>query len=301
MPDVPLPILYTFRRCPYAIRARLSIAVSGVSVEYREIALRNKPQAMLLISPKGTVPVLQLADGRVIDQSLDIMLWALALNDPQQWLQGEKSLPESAKALIDTNDGPFKFWLDRYKYADRHPEQSAEHYRQQAEEFLQSLERLLEVREYLLGEHLSIADMAIFPFIRQFAAGCAAGIGFVRGGDGQARWLGTAGQRAVRRLYLLQLQARKSRLNLPKTPIPAIAEPNNQNAAGSGTGDGGPPCTIKLIRANVLVLKERLSTLTNSSFPMNRTSDELKPSVVTDASISAPRMSTIAALSNRKM
>jgi glutathione S-transferase len=170
MPAATLPVLYTFRRCPYAIRARLSIAVSGVSVEYREIALRNKPQAMLLISPKGTVPVLQLVDGRVVDQSLDIMLWALALNDPQQWLQGEKLLPEAAKALIDTNDGPFKFWLDRYKYADRYPELPAEHYRQQAEEFLKNLERLLSEQQYLLGARLSIADIAIFPFIRQFAA-----------------------------------------------------------------------------------------------------------------------------------
>lgn len=174
MPATAIPILYTFRRCPYAIRARLAIAASGVSVEHREIALRNKPQAMLAISPKGTVPVLQLfddgvIDGRVIEESLDIMLWALALNDPQQWLQGEKSLPDAAKALIDTNDGPFKFWLDRYKYADRYPEHPAEHYRQQAEEFLQSLESLLGTQEYLLGSRLSIADMAIFPFIRQFA------------------------------------------------------------------------------------------------------------------------------------
>lgn len=165
-----LPILYTFRRCPYAMRARLAIAASGVVVEYREIVLRNKPQAMLDISPKGTVPVLQLVDGRVIEQSLDIMLWALSLNDPQQWLQGKKSLPDSAKALIDTNDGTFKFWLDRYKYADRHPEHSAQHYRQQAEEFLQTLERLLSTQKYLFGARLSIADIAIFPFIRQFAA-----------------------------------------------------------------------------------------------------------------------------------
>ncbi len=165
-----LPVLYTFRRCPYAMRARLAIAVSGVSVEYREIALRNKPQAMLAISPKGTVPVLQLIDGRVIDESLDIMLWALAQNDPQQWLQGEQALPDAAKALIDTNDGPFKFWLDRYKYADRYPEHPAEYYRQQPEEFLQCLEDLLGAQEYLLGAHVGIADMAIFPFIRQFAA-----------------------------------------------------------------------------------------------------------------------------------
>jgi glutathione S-transferase len=170
MPAAALPILYTFRRCPYAIRARLAIAVSGMSVEHREITLRNKPQAMLVSSPKGTVPVLQLVDGRVLEQSLDIMLWALALNDPQQWLQGEKSLPDVAKALIDTNDGPFKFWLDRYKYADRYPEHPAAHYRQQAEAFLQHLERLLGVQQYLFGARLSLADMAIFPFIRQFAA-----------------------------------------------------------------------------------------------------------------------------------
>jgi len=170
MPAAVLPILYTFRRCPYAMRARLAIAVSGVSVECREIALRNKPQAMLGISPKGTVPVLQLADGSVIEQSLDIMLWALALNDPQQWLQGEKSLSDTAKALIAINDGPFKFWLDRYKYADRYPEHPAEHYRQQAEEFLQYLERLLGTQDYLLGARLSLADMATFPFVRQFAA-----------------------------------------------------------------------------------------------------------------------------------
>jgi glutathione S-transferase len=170
MPTIKLPILYTFRRCPYAMRARLAIAISGVAVEYREIALRNKPQAMLAISPKGTVPVLQLADGRVIEQSVDIMLWALAANDPQLWLQGEKALPAAARTLIDTNDGSFKFWLDRYKYADRYPEHSAERYRQQAEEFLCQLERLLETRAYLGGARLSIADMAIFPFIRQFAA-----------------------------------------------------------------------------------------------------------------------------------
>ncbi len=170
MPAHVSPILYTFRRCPYAMRARLAIAVSGVRVEPREIALRNKPQAMLAISPKGTVPILQLVDGRVLEESLDIMLWALALNDPQQWLQGEKSLPEAAKALIDTNDGPFKFWLDHYKYADRYPEHPAEHYRQQGEGFLQHLERLLGAQDYLLGAQLSIADMAVFPFIRQFAA-----------------------------------------------------------------------------------------------------------------------------------
>jgi glutathione S-transferase len=152
------------------MRARLAIAVSGISVEYREIALRSKPHAMLSISPKGTVPVLQLVDRRVIEESLDIMLWALALNDPQQWLQGKKALPDAARELIDTNDGSFKVWLDRYKYADRYLEHPAEYCRGRAEEFLRHLEFLLGEREYLCGTRISIADMAIFPFIRQFAA-----------------------------------------------------------------------------------------------------------------------------------
>ena len=170
MPASLLPILYTFRRCPYAIRARLAIAASGISVEYREIVLRNKPQAMLAISSKGTVPVLQRVDGAVIDESLDIMLWALAINDPQLWLQRETSLPAVAKTLIDMNDGAFKFWLDRYKYADRYPQHPADYYRAQAEEFLRHLENLLSAHAYLLGAHVGIADMAIVPFIRQFAA-----------------------------------------------------------------------------------------------------------------------------------
>ena len=163
-----LPILYSFRRCPYAMRARLAIAYSNVEVELREVELRNKPQAMLLISPKATVPVLQLEDGRVLDESLDIMFWALQQNDVEQWLKAVNL--NHAQALIQRNDEQFKYYLDRYKYADRYPAYSELYYRQQAELFLTDLEGLLTQSVFLCGEHFSLADAAILPFIRQFCA-----------------------------------------------------------------------------------------------------------------------------------
>ncbi len=163
-----LPILYSFRRCPYAMRARLAIAYAGVAVELREVELRNKPQAMLLVSPKATVPVLQLKNGRVLDESLDIMLWALQQNDPEHWLKAAGL--DHAKALIRGNDEPFKYYLDRYKYADRYPAYSELYYRQQGELFLADLESLLTQRTYLSGDQFSLADAAILPFIRQFCA-----------------------------------------------------------------------------------------------------------------------------------
>ncbi|MEY4210086.1 MAG: hypothetical protein RLZ92_465, partial [Pseudomonadota bacterium] len=115
-----LPIFYSFRRCPYAMRARLAIASSGVMVELREIELKHKPDAMLIASPKGTVPVLVLEDGLVIDESFDIMRWALQQNDPNNWLSSLNA--DEIKQLIAFNDGEFKQALDRYKYADRYPE-----------------------------------------------------------------------------------------------------------------------------------------------------------------------------------
>ena len=156
------PVLYTFRRCPYAIRARLAIAVSQQTVEYREVLLREKPEAMLAASPKGTVPVLILPDGQVIDESLDIMGWALSLNDPKHWLAGDTE-------LIQQCDREFKPWLDRYKYADRHPDHSVEYYRQQGERFLSLLEGRLLQTAGLSANHLSITDYGIAPFVRQFA------------------------------------------------------------------------------------------------------------------------------------
>lgn len=159
------PILYSFRRCPYAIRARLAIKISGIEVEMREVDLRDKPRAMLECSPKGTVPVLLLPDGTVIDESLDIMRWALAINDPEAWSN------ESAESLslIGQNDGSFKRNLDRYKYPARFSEQSVEYYREQGEGFLRLLDERLGVSKYLMRDRPNMTDMAILPFVRQFA------------------------------------------------------------------------------------------------------------------------------------
>ncbi|CAH0353519.1 glutathione S-transferase [Aquabacterium sp. CECT 9606] len=163
-----LPILYSFRRCPYAIRARLALTCARVPLEIREVVLRAKPPAMLAISPKGTVPVLQLPDGQVIDESLDIMSWALQQSDPDGWLQ-QGDAPTS-HALIARNDGPFKALLDRYKYPERHPGHTAIDHREQAIELcIQDLNRRLTDSPCLLGDQPGLADMAIAPFIRQFA------------------------------------------------------------------------------------------------------------------------------------
>lgn len=156
-------ILYSFRRCPYAMRARMALLMSGQAVELREILLRDKPAAMLAASPKGTVPVLLLSDGRVLDESLDIMRWALARHDPEDWLAGDDAM------LIAGNDGPFKAHLDRYKYASRHGSDPLVH-REQAMGWLRALEARLEKGRYLCGARRSLADMALFPFVRQFAA-----------------------------------------------------------------------------------------------------------------------------------
>lgn len=163
--------LYSFRRCPYAMRARLAIVLAELKVELREIVLKNKPAQMLAISPKGTVPVLELVetDGssrRVIEESRDILQWALEQHDPQAVLDVE---PASAQALIEQNDNEFKHWLDRYKYSDRYPELSQLEYRERGEVFLQVLETLLAKHRYLLGGTISSADIGIMPFVRQFA------------------------------------------------------------------------------------------------------------------------------------
>lgn len=166
-----LPRLYSFRRCPYAMRARLGILFAEQTVQLREIVLKNKPAQMLAISPKGTVPVLELAEGGsskrlVIEESRQILDWALQQKDPQGLLNVDLV---SAQALLDRNDNEFKHWLDRYKYADRHPELSQLEYRQQGQVFLQELEHLLGKNRYLLEDHISIADIGIMPFVRQFA------------------------------------------------------------------------------------------------------------------------------------
>jgi glutathione S-transferase len=153
------------------MRARLGILFAEQKVQLREIMLKNKPAQMLAISPKGTVPVLELAEGDrskgcVIEESREILEWALLQKDPQGLLNIDLV---SANALIDRNDSEFKHWLDRYKYADRHPELSQLAYRQQGEVFLRELENLLGKHRYLLGNNISIADIGIMPFVRQFA------------------------------------------------------------------------------------------------------------------------------------
>ncbi len=158
-------LLYSFRRCPYAMRARLALRYSGVPVRIVEVSLKAKPAEMLALSPKGTVPVLNI-DGQVIEESLEIMQWALAQNDPDNWLlQGDPAI----FALIAENDQGFKYHLNRYKYAERYPEQPMEHYRAGGEVFLQKLEALLADRDYLMANHLTLADAALAPFVRQYA------------------------------------------------------------------------------------------------------------------------------------
>lgn len=162
-----LPILYSYRRCPYAMRARMALKYAGIAVEIREIALRDKPAHLLQISPKGTVPVLLTTQGVVLEQSLDIMHWALQQSDPDGWLSADAA---QTQQLITENDTSFKQALDRYKYAIRFPEQPMEAYRSQGEVFLAKLEHKLAQAEFLMGARLTLADIAIFPFIRQFSA-----------------------------------------------------------------------------------------------------------------------------------
>ncbi len=158
------PILWTFRRCPYAMRARLAIASAGVAVELREVLLRDKPAAFLAASPKGTVPLVVDGD-RVIEESLDVMHWALGQNDPEGW----QDMPETGHDLIAEADGPFKQALDRTKYAVRYPKVDVEAERAKAGAFLVKLDAQLAGKAYLFSDTPRLADMAILPFVRQFA------------------------------------------------------------------------------------------------------------------------------------
>lgn len=144
------------------MRARMAIVSSGVQVILREVSLGDKPQSLLDISPKATVPVLLTVDNKVIDESLDIMLWALRQADPNAWLK------DINYALIKNNDGTFKHWLDRYKYADRYPEHTQQYYREQGEQTFILLEQALVDSAFLSGDTMTLTDIAIFPFIRQF-------------------------------------------------------------------------------------------------------------------------------------
>lgn len=172
MSDNPaLPLLYSYRRCPYAMRARLAMLQANRRFQTYEIVMRDKPAELLALSPKGTVPVLRLADGSVLEESLDIMQWAFEARDPQGWWNRAQS--DENLALLRTNDGEFKRQLDRYKYPDRYPQETAPRETARAratETLLIPLESRLLAQRYLGGATPCATDLAIFPFVRQFAA-----------------------------------------------------------------------------------------------------------------------------------
>ena len=148
------------------MRARLALAYSGIDYEHREILLKNRPDELYALSPKGTVPVLQLNDGTVIDESIDVMKWALAQSDPEYWYTENI---EVQNLLIDQNDGDYKKWLDKYKYHVRFKDGSYEEYQYAVGEILKAYESILSKSSYLCGDKVTLADMALFPFIRQGA------------------------------------------------------------------------------------------------------------------------------------
>ena len=161
-----IPILYSFRRCPYAIRARLALYYSKINYEHREILLKNRPNKLYEISPKGTVPVLDLLNGEVIDESFDIMKWAISMDSSETLFNRGR---QKQIDMILLNDMQFKKWLDKYKYHVRYPEDSMEFYRENCKQILDQYEDHLKNYTYLLDNEISLADLAILPFIRQFA------------------------------------------------------------------------------------------------------------------------------------
>ena len=161
--DPVLPILYSFRRCPYAMRARWALLEAGLLVQWREIALKQKPDEMLQVSPKGTVPVLVLSDATVIDESLAVMEWALDQADPRRLREAG-----DASALVNENDGPFKHHLDRFKYTDRYPGELQDTHRAAGLAILRSWNQRVATNGWLLSDELSLADAALWPFVRQW-------------------------------------------------------------------------------------------------------------------------------------
>lgn len=164
-----MAILYSFRRCPYAMRARLALRVSGVAYEHREVALKSKPVPMLDASPKGTVPVLCLPLGQVLEQSLDIMQWALQQHDPEAWLPATPEARVWTEQAIALNDGEFKAHLDRYKYPQRFGLHDGLTHRTQGAAVLMRWQQVLQQQAFLAGNRWGLADACLAPFVRQFA------------------------------------------------------------------------------------------------------------------------------------
>lgn len=169
MVQIDQPLLYSYRRCPYAIRARMALCAAEIECWLHDISLRDKPAHLLQVSPKGTVPVLCLPDGTVLEQSLDIMRWALQVRDPEGWL--DRAGDPVAQDLLTRNDGPFKAALDRYKYPARFEGVDPQVAREQAMDVLvMPLSTLLTHQRFIGGERPVLQDVAVFPFVRQFAA-----------------------------------------------------------------------------------------------------------------------------------
>ena len=167
-----LPVLYSFRRCPYAMRARLALQSSGIVYEHREVVLKQKPAHLLALSPKGTVPVMWLPGSvstPVLEQSWDIMRWALGQHDPEGWWPASEAGLADAMALLAHNDGPFKQQLDRYKYPNRSGLANGQADRDVAAEWLHTLDARLQAAPFLAGPQFGVADAALAPFVRQFA------------------------------------------------------------------------------------------------------------------------------------
>ena len=161
------PVLYSFRRCPYAMRARMALIAAGIEVELREVVLRDKPREMIEASPKATVPVLILPDGRVLDESLDVMDWALGQSDESGLLRAQTA---DQRALIAAMDKDFKPHLDRYKYLSRYPDEPSADHRTMGLSWIEThLAPRLRQSKNLFGEQVSFADIASFPFVRQYA------------------------------------------------------------------------------------------------------------------------------------
>lgn len=163
------PILYSFRRCPYCIRAHMALKYSGQNVILRSVLLSKLPIEVLAVSPQATVPVFVIDETTSMDESWDIMKWALQQNDPDNWLGESNKYQLAAEKLIWVNDNSFKQDLDQYKYAERFPEHTPEYYRARCENFLEQLNTMLEENKFLLAECITIADVAVFPFIRQLS------------------------------------------------------------------------------------------------------------------------------------
>ncbi len=167
---MPAPLLYTYRRCPYAMRARMALLQAGVVYQAHEVSLRDKPPAMLARSPKGTVPVLVLSNGMVLEQSLDIMRWAFEQSgDTDLWWA--RSQTSSNLVLQQVCDGLFKYHLDRYKYPQRFTDAVTRehHFEQAVAVLLNALEQLLQTQPQIGGASACATDIGIFPFVRQFA------------------------------------------------------------------------------------------------------------------------------------